>query len=232
VRPENQWPRAGLLLFAGRRGCPAQTIILPNRAQYSSKENSSNPGRIGKNSGKGQMDVGKYGLTAVLVVALICVGAWALGMGSSPDPKPVLAPTCPSILPQGGASNGFAFSATDGNGDFAYGVIHFYPNGFRHNAAILIDQGNSPSTDPVTLFDIDVQAGCAPADGSQPATLTLTKDGAPAAILHFSSPASDPSAAFAVTFAPSSSGNPQNPISAFTGAQSSMTGNAYLIGNQ
>src|SRR5215469_1096384 len=121
------------------------------------------------------------------------------------DAKPAFAATCPAILPTGPASNGYAFYATDNNGDFAYGVLHFYPNGFRHNAAILFDQSNSPSTDPVALFDIAVPSGCAPADGG-PATLTLTRDGSPAAVLHFSSPASDPNAAFAITFAPTGSG--------------------------
>jgi hypothetical protein len=179
------------------------------------------------------MDTTRLGLVAIVVAAVVGVGVWVMFTGSSTNPKPGLAPTCPAILPQDGGSNGYAFSATDGNGDFAYGVLHFYPNGFRHNAAILIDQGNSPSTDPVTLYDIDAQAGCAPADGSQPATVTLTKDGVPAAILHFSSPPSDPNAAFSVTFAPSSGGNQQNSIASLAGnQQSAMTGNAYLIGNQ
>ena len=180
------------------------------------------------------MDRTKLGVVALVAVVVVGICVWMLSSGSSTNAKPALAPTCPSIMPQDGNSNGYAFYATDGNGDFAYGVLHFYPNGFRHNAAVLIDQANSPSTDPVTLFDIDVQAGCAPADGSQPATLTLTKDGAPAAVLHFGSSPSDPNAAFSVTFAPSSSGNSQNPISAFTGSGGvgPMTGNAYLIGNQ
>lgn len=168
------------------------------------------------------MDLQRYGLSAVLVIGIVVAGLYF--MWPSSDAKPALAPTCPTILPPGGASNGYAFYATDGGGDFAYGVLHFYPNGFRNNAAILIDQSNSPSTNPVTLFDFAVQGGCAPADGSQPASLTLTKDGAPAGILHFSAPASDPNAAFAVTFAPSGTGSglPQSP----------MNGNAYLIGNQ
>lgn len=180
------------------------------------------------------MDRTKYGLIAVGGIGF---AALMLYMLLPTNAKPALAPTCPTILPSGDASNGYAFYATDGNGDFAYGVLHFYPNGFRHNAAILFDQNNSPSTDPVTLYDISVPGGCAPADGSQPATLTLTQNGVPAAILHFGSPASDPNAAFAVEFAPASSGpgNPQNAVSALTGSgpqQPSMTGNAYLIGNQ
>src|SRR5215472_16249803 len=100
------------------------------------------------------MDLARYGLVAVFVIG---IGALTLYMWPSSDPKPALAPTCPTILPQGDASNGYAFYATDNNGDFAYGVLHFYPNGFRHNAAILIDQANSPSTDPVVLYDIAVQ---------------------------------------------------------------------------
>ena len=55
-----------------------------------------------------------------------------------------------------GASTGYAFYVTDDNGDYAFGVLHFYPNGFRHNAAFLIDQGNNPSTNPVTLLDVAV----------------------------------------------------------------------------
>ena len=180
------------------------------------------------------MDSTKYGLVAAVGIGLAALIVYML---LPTNAKPARVPTCPSILPAADASNGYAFYATDGNGDFAYGVLHFYPNGFRHNAAILVDQNNSPSTDPVTLYDISVPGGCAPADGSQPATLTLTQNGAPAAILHFSSPASDPNAAFAVVFAPASSGsgNPQNAISAFAGSgipQTSMTGNVYLIGNQ
>ena len=181
------------------------------------------------------MDSAKLGLVVVVGVVGIGIGAWTVYMGSSKSSKTVLAPTCPAIMPAGDAANGYAFYATDDNGDFAYGVLHFYPNGSRHNAAVLIDQSNSPSTDPVTLFDVSVPGGCAPADGGQPATLTLTRDGAPAAILHFGSPASDPNAAFGITFAYSGSGNPQNPMSALTGSappQTSMTGNAYLIGNQ
>src|SRR5207253_5837588 len=119
---------------------------------------------------------------------------------TSSSPKAALAPTCPNILPPSGASNGYAFYVTDDNGDYAFGVLHFYPNGFRHNAAFLIDQGNNPSTNPVTLLDVAVPGGCSPADGSQPATLTLTRDSAPAASLQFSQPASDPNAAFGVTF--------------------------------
>jgi len=200
-------------------------MILPNAAHSAPAEKSSNLNSAGRNSGNSQMDLAKYGLVAAI---LIGIGAFTLYMWPSTDPKSALAPTCPAILPEASASNGYAFYATDGNGDFAYGVLHFYPNGFRHNAAILIDQSNSPSTDPVALFDIAVPGGCAPTDGSQPATLTLTRDGNPAAVLHFSSPASDPNAAFAVTFASSGSGNSQNPISPIP----QMTGNAYLIGNQ
>ena len=181
------------------------------------------------------MDTGKYGLMAIVGIVAFVIGGWTLSLGSSSNAKPVLAPTCPAILPADGTSNSYAFSATDGNGDYAYGVLHFYPNGFRHNAAILIDQGNSPSTDPVTLYDISVPGGCVPAGGDQPATVTLTRDGTPAAVLHFSSPASDPNATFAVTFAPSGSGNSQNSVAALTGSvapQNTMTGNAYLIANQ
>jgi hypothetical protein len=170
----------------------------------------------------------------------IAIGALIVYL-NAPGPKPVLAPTCPSILPAGGASNGYAFYATDDNGDYAFGVLHFYPNGYRHNAAVLIDQGNSPSTDPVTLFDVSVPGGCSPADGSRAATLTLTRDGAPAATLEFSQPASDPNAGFAVTFtALNGSGSSQNPttgsaLSALNGSGSAptqMTGNAFLIDSQ
>lgn len=184
-------------------------------------EKPSNIRQVGKNSGKAQMDRTQYGVVAVVGIGIVAFAVYSFWPENA---KPVLAPTCPAILPASSASNGYAFYATDGNGDFAYGVLHFYPNGFRHNASVLIDQGNSPSADPVTLYDISVPGGCVPSDGSQPATLTLTQNGAPAAVLHFSSPASDPNAMFAVTFAPAtgSSGTPQP----------SMTGNAYLIGNQ
>lgn len=181
------------------------------------------------------MDRTRLGLVAAGGIGLVALIVYMLM--PAPTPKPALSPTCPAILPAGtDASNGYAFYATDGNGDFAYGVLHFYPNGFRHNVAVLIDQANSPSADPVTLYDISVPAGCAPLDGSQPATLTLTQNGTPAAILHFSSPASDPNAAFAVVFAPASGGaNTQTPLGAMSGSavpQATMTGNAYLIGNQ
>ena len=180
----------------------------------------------------------KYGLIAGIVG--IAIGALIVYL-NTPGPKPPLAPTCPTILPASGASNGYAFYATDDNGDYAFGVVHFYPNGFRHNAAVLIDQGNNPSTDPVTLFDVSVPGGCTPADGSRAATLTLTRDGAPAASLQFSQPAGDPNAAFGVTFSTvNGSGSPQNPtagggLSALNGSgsdQNQMTGSAYLIDRQ
>ena len=173
-------------------------------------------------------------------IAGVAIGALTVYL-NLPGPKPVLAPTCPTILPASGASNGYAFYATDDNGDYAFGVLHFYPNGFRHNAAVLIDQGNNPSTDPVTLFDVSVPGGCTPADGSRAATLTLTRDGAPAASLQFGQPASDPNAAFAVTFsAVNGSGSSQNPtagsaLSVLNGsgsAQNPRTGSAYLINSQ
>jgi hypothetical protein len=182
-------------------------------------------------------ETAKYGLIAL---AGIAIGALAVYL-SSPGPKAALAPSCPNILPADGATNGYAVYVTDDNGDYAFGVLHFYPNGFRHNAAVLYDQSNSPSTDPVTLFDVAVPGGCAPADGSQPATLTLTRNGVPAASLQFSQPASDPNATFAVSFSVlNGSASPQNSttgsaLSALGGLappQSPMTGSAYRIDSQ
>ncbi len=179
----------------------------------------------------------KYGLIAFVGIV---IGALLVYL-ATPGPKAPLAPTCPNILPASGAANGYAFFVTDDNGDYAFGLLHFYPNGMRHNAAVLYDQSNNPSTDPLTLFDLSVPGGCAPADGSQPATLTLTRNGAPAASLTFSQPASDPNAAFGVTFsALNGSGSPQNPttggaLSALGGLalpQNPMTGGAYLIDSQ
>lgn len=178
----------------------------------------------------------KIGIPVIIGILGLVIGMWF----ATPGPKAALAPTCPTILPANGASNGYAFSVTDGNGDYVYGVVHFYPNGFRHNAAVLFDTGNSPSTDPVTLFDIAVPTGCSPGDGSGAATLTLTRDGSPAANLQFG-PATDPNATFAVTFSTlNGSGSPQAPtnggvVSALASAvpaQTQMTGNAYLIANQ
>ncbi|HLY04693.1 MAG TPA: hypothetical protein VKR31_02995 [Rhizomicrobium sp.] len=177
----------------------------------------------------------KFGLVVVVGVLGLFIGTW-LG---APAPKAALAPTCPTILPANGGSNGYALFLTDGNGDFMYGVVHFYPNGFRHNAAVLFDTANNPSSDPVTLFDVAVPGGCSPADGGAPATLTLTRDGTPAANLQFS-PSGDPNATYAVTFtAVNGSGSSQaspgagvvSPLGSVP-AQTQMTGSAYLIANQ
>ena len=178
--------------------------------------------------------------TAARFIVVIVVGVLGLVIGTwlaTPGPKPTLSPTCPTILPANGASNGYSFFVTDGNGDFAYGIVHFYPNGFRHNAAVLFDTANSPSNDPVTLYDVAVPGGCSPGDGSAAATVTLTQGGAPAANLQFSN-ATDPNAAFAVTFSTLNGSGSQAPTAGVPGitssapAQTQMTGSAYLIANQ
>ena len=164
----------------------------------------------------------KFGLIAI-------VGALGIGIGvlvgylMAPSPKGPPPPTCTSIMPADGAANGYAINVADANGNFASGVLHFYPNGFRHNAVFMLDQGNSPSTDPTTLLDVAVSGGCVPADGTQPATITLTRGGAATATLQFSASPGDPNATFGVTLTPlNNSGYPPN----------TMTGSAYLIASQ
>lgn len=176
-------------------------------------------------------ELAKYFLIGFLGIAF---GAGAIYL-AQPGPKPVAAPTCSNILPTEGNSNAYGFYATDNNGDFVSGVLHLYPNGFRHNAAVLIDQANSPSTDPMTVFDVSIPGGCTPGDNSRPATFNLTANGTPAATLQFGQPAGDPNATFAIIFSPltgSQNTTAASPLSVLGGGASPMTGNAYLMSSQ
>ena len=145
---------------------------------------------------------------AVALIAGVAVGYEVFSQ------NPRLPATCANV--ESNAVYGVQLAYATGAANFALGVVHLPPGGFKHNVALSYDNTSQDDRESATFYNL---SKCTDNNGSGPATMNMldANTGSRDGVLTFTDTPADANAAFGVTVTSSSPGVPN------------MSGNAYIM---